>query len=329
MKPGKVSEFILKRAVIKQLQTKYENVMNGAAIGNDAALFVLPENKGVVTATETIVDELAFQKSRAIIRAVNNVYAGGGIPKMVSLSIMLPTSCIEADLRALFKECVDEAKKLGLTITGGHTEVSEYVQLPIVSATVTGYAMQVMSVKNIKAGQDIVLSKSVGLEGAYLLAGKHREFFETRFSDEYISRPNKFIDDICIDKEATVAMDCGVTAMHDLAESGLFGALWEMGEAAGVGISVDIKSVNIQQETIELCEYFDINPYKIQSSGALLMVCDDGAALVEELATAGVTSSIIGKITDGNDRVIVNEDETRFLEPPRVQTISLERKSEC
>ena len=62
MKPGKVSESILKRAVIKQLSSKNQNVINSAAIGNDAALFALSENKYMLSSTETVIDNSEYQK---------------------------------------------------------------------------------------------------------------------------------------------------------------------------------------------------------------------------------------------------------------------------
>lgn len=319
MKPGKVSESILKRAVIKQLSTKNKNVRNSAAIGNDAALFVVSSDNQVLTSTETIIDEYKYQKGRAMYRACNNILAAGGIPVAASISVTLPISALESDLRALFKEFVDTARKLGVVVTGGHTEVSEAVLLPVVTVTVTGKTEKELSVRNIKEGDDIVLSKAVGLEGSFLLASKQMEFFKTRFANGYIEKALEYIKDISIFNEAAVAIKHGVTAMHDLSENGIFGALWEIGEAADCGLAVDIKKINIHQETIELCEYFDINPYKIPSSGALLMITEDGNGLVNELRKNGIDSEVIGKITAGNGRVIINEEETRYLEPPRNQ----------
>ncbi|MDE6698387.1 MAG: hydrogenase maturation factor [Lachnospiraceae bacterium] len=319
MKPGKVSESILKRAVIKQLSTKNKNVKNSAAIGNDAALFVVPEDSMILTSTETIVEDYKYQKGRALYRASNNILAGGGTPLTASVSVTLPVSAVEADLRALFKEYVDVSKSLGIAITGGHTEISEAVVLPVVTVTVTGSTDRDLSLKNIRENQDIVLSKAVGLEGSFLLASKQMEFFKTRFSDSYIEKSLEYINDISIYNEAAVAIKHGVTAMHDLSENGIFGGLWEVGEAGKCGLSVNIKDINIHQETVELCEYFDINPYKIPSAGALLMITDNGNKLVVALKESGIESAVIGKITAGNDRVIINEDETRFLEPPRLQ----------
>lgn len=320
MKPGKVSEAILKRSVLKQISNKSEILINGAAVGNDAALFVISkDNNNAASSIETVIDDYELQKARAVIRAANNVWAKGAVPKTAQLAITLPTKALESDLRALAKEYIDACKQLNIQVTGGHTEVSEYVSVPIVTATVYGEASDIYSLKNITEGEDIVMTKAIGLEGSYLLAKKQYEFFSTRFSKSYIDKSLEYIKQISISKEAAVAVKHGVTAMHDLSENGILGALWEIGEAGNCGVSVDIKAINVHQETIELCEYFDINPYKIPSSGALLMITSDGEELVNALEEAGVEAAVIGKVTSGHDKVIINEDETRYLEPPKVQ----------
>lgn len=110
-------------------------------------------------------------------------------------------------------------------------------------------------------------------------------------------------------------MQHGVHAMHDVTEGGIFGALWEMGAASGVGIVADLDKIPIRQETIELCEVFDINPYLLISSGCMLIGCENGNLLVERLQDAGIPAAVIGRATEGNDRVIRSGEETRFLEP--------------
>lgn len=75
-------------------------------------------------------------------------------------------------------------------------------------------------------------------------------------------------------------MQVGVSAMHDVTEGGIFGALWEMAEASGVGLCVDLKKIPIRQETIEICEFFNLNPYQLISSGSMLIGTDHGSQLV-------------------------------------------------
>jgi hydrogenase maturation factor len=102
--------------------------------------------------------------------------------------------------------------------------------------------------------------------------------------------------------------------MQDVSEGGIFGALWEIAKSVGVGLEIDLKKIPIRQETVEICEFFDLNPYKIVSGGCLLIATTDGNGMVLELEKAGIPATVIGKATDSNDRVLLNEDERRFLE---------------
>lgn len=121
--------------------------------------------------------------------------------------------------------------------------------------------------------------------------------------------------------EAKVAVSTGVAAMHDITEGGIFGALWELAEASDVGLEIELKKIPLKQETVEICEFFGINPYELISSGSMLMASDDGNRLVLELKKAGIEATVIGKATEGNDRVLINGEERRFLEPPKTDEI--------
>ena len=83
-------------------------------------------------------------------------------------------------------------------------------------------------------------------------------------------------------------MKSGVRAMHDVTAGGIFGALWELAEASGVGLDITLKKIPIRQETVEICEFFDINPYQLASGGSLLMAAEDGNRLVMDLAKEGI-----------------------------------------
>ena len=125
--------------------------------------------------------------------------------------------------------------------------------------------------------------------------------------------------------EAAVASKSGASAMHDVSEGGIFGALWELANSAGVGLEIDLKKIPIRQETIEICEFFDLNPYKMLSGGSLLIAAEDGNEVVRELEKASIPAVVIGKATDSNDRVLISDDERRFLETTQTdELLSLE-----
>ena len=169
----------------------------------------------------------------------------------------------------------------------------------------------------VQPGMDIVATKWVGLEGTAILAREREEELRTRYAKPFID--NAKVGLVLFSEEEQrvifIALEMyDASAMHDVSEGGIFGALWELAESAGVGLEIDLKKIPIRQETVEICEFFDLNPYKIVSGGCLLIATTDGNGMVLELEKVGIPATVVGKATDGNDRVLLNEDERRFLE---------------
>lgn len=321
MKSGKISEPVLKRSVLKKISYKSKTVLSRAAVGHDSAVIAVGDNR-MVTATETVVAKRDLHQNRAFVKAVNNLAAVGATPQYAQISIVLPEGMREIKLKMLMGEMAELAAAMSIHITGGHTCVSDGVTQPVVTVTVTGIMNNGESCKYkykeiVKPDCDIVMSKAAALEGTAILAMEQEEEFLRRFTSSYINNAKAFINEISIVNEAAVAVKHGVAAMHDMSEGGAFGALWELGEAGSCGLEVELKKINMRQETIELTNHLNINPYLMPSAGSLLMVTSDGLGLIHELEKNGIPACVIGKITEGNDRVIINEDERRYLEPPK------------
>ncbi|MBQ5425907.1 MAG: hydrogenase maturation factor, partial [Pseudobutyrivibrio sp.] len=224
---------------------------------------------------------------------------------------------------------VDNAcKRYNVQVMGGHTEVTEAVNQPLISVTAVGKVKKgcMVSTGGAKPDMDIVITKWIGLEGTSIIAKDHEEELLTRLPQGLIDTAKGFDQYLSVLPESRVAVEHGVAAMHDITEGGIFGALWEMGEASGVGIDVDLKAIPVKQETIEVCEFFGINPYELISSGSMLIATNDGNGLVRKLADAGVAAAIIGKSNSSNDKRVISGDEVRFLEPPKADALySVER----
>ncbi len=116
--------------------------------------------------------------------------------------------------------------------------------------------------------------------------------------------------------ERKVANERGIL-LRKVTDDGLYGALWELAEEAGLGVEVVFSSIPILQETVELCNHCDINPYRAPSGGMVLMATFGGAALVGALAKSGVKASVIGCLSTEAERVILMKDRKQFLTPPR------------
>ena len=159
------------------------------------------------------------------------------------------------------------------------------------------------------------MTKWAGLEGTSIIAAEKEEKLLETLPQELVDVAKGFKEYLSVIPESKIAMEVGVSAMHDVTEGGVFGALWELGEASGVGITAHLDKIPIKQETIEVCEVFKINPYMLISSGSMMIGCEKGNLLVEKLEEAGINAAVIGRATEGNDRIVVSRDETRYIGP--------------
>ncbi len=319
MKAGKIPESVLKRSVLRQLHSRRDEVLLGAGVGEDCAVLALEEDEVLVMSTDPITGTGQDMGRLAVFVTANDLASSGAEPIGVMLTVLLPEESEESLLKEIMRDAESACAMLHMQILGGHTEVSAAVNRPILSVSGVGKAKKgaVISTGGAKPGMDIVVSKWIGIEGTAILAKEKETELRGRYATTFIDRAKDLDAYISVLSEAAVAARSGVSAMHDVTEGGIFGALWEMAEASGVGLEIDLKKIPVRQETIEVCEFFGINPYELISSGCMLMAAQDGNFLVHELEKAGIPATVIGKATAGNDRVLLNEEERRFLEPPK------------
>jgi hydrogenase maturation factor len=332
MEIGKLKESVLKRSVIKQLHVKRPEVGNGPGIGEDCATLQVGPDEEIVMSTDPITGTASDIGELAVTVSINDLASAGAEPIGILLTVLLTPRMREAKLKAIMEQVDNACKRYNVQVMGGHTEVTEAVNQPLISVTAVGKVKKgcMVSTGGAKPDMDIVITKWIGLEGTSIIAKDHEEELLTRLPQGLIDTAKGFDQYLSVLPESRVAVEHGVAAMHDITEGGIFGALWEMGEASGVGIDVDLKAIPVKQETIEVCEFFGINPYELISSGSMLIATNDGNGLVRKLADAGVAAAIIGKSNSSNDKRVISGDEVRFLEPPKADALysvpNVERK---
>ncbi|HIX72799.1 MAG TPA: hydrogenase maturation factor [Candidatus Anaerobutyricum stercoripullorum] len=271
---------------------------------------------------------------RTVYTAVNSLAAAGAVPAGISLSILMPKETEEPALKKLMREIDALCGEEGICCLSGHTAVSPYVTDLVISVTALGY----QNVKGGKAsatretdrvdsggkqplalrpGMDIIVAGTVGREGAAILAHRREKELLTRYPAFFVEEAKSLFDDGSMAAAAAAARQAGTAYIHDVREGGIFAALWELAAAGKVGIDTELKRIPIRQHTIEVCEFFRLNPYMLRSGGTLLLACDNGERVTAALAGAGILAAVIGRTTDNNDKIIRYDDEIRYLEPPK------------
>ena len=358
MRIGKITENTLKRSVLKQIRTEYKGIKSAAA-GSDCAFSKEERVFSAASPMELAISDMGFyavvkaanslaaqgitpdhvtltillppdaeEKELKIVvasaiegaRVSGTTYAGGHT--QTSTAVNRPIVVAEAAGYAL------ESAEGRSPAPGKALEEAEGRNLVLESAEGRLPA----------PGDDIVVAGWIALEGTAIIAHEKKEELATRYPVPFIEKAERFKELVSIRRVADLIYGRGEelptgdgiflpnahavnTLVHDLSQGGVYAALWEFAERAGCGLKADLKKIPIRQESIEICEFFEINPYQLLSGGSLLVATPDGEKLAEFLEDNGIPAAVIGSFEKGKDRLIINDDESRFLELPQPDEI--------
>lgn len=273
---------MLTRSVLRKIKTERKEVVCGAGIGVDCAVLSFDDGEDSVFSTNPVSAPADMVCVYGVNRALNNVAAAGAEPVGILLSAMLPEDLEEKELQNMMAQAEGICSRYHVQIAGGHTEITGVVRQPVLTVTGIGKRKKEdVSGRSVKPGQDVVVSKWLGLDGTVRIAREHRTELLTRYPARMIEEAAGFEQFFSVIPEAATARKSGVCGIHDVSQGGIFGALWELANGAGVGLEIDLKKLPVRQETIEICEFFNLNPYELSSAGCLLMTAEDGNALAE------------------------------------------------
>ncbi len=328
MNYGKLNEDVYGRSVVKVMkETQNKNFYNGAEIGDFCAVFPCGGHAGADRPAKGFISAQASAGGKnAVIRsyeaALNGIVSKGVVPgkddnAYASITLFIPKKLREAKVRAMLAETAKRAGELQIPVLGVAVQVLPWVDVETANCVVHMELDGKAKGKGASPGDDIVMTKWIGLEGTALIARSSRDRLRERYPSDIVETAAGFLDDISVLPEAATAVESGASDMQAVREGGLFGGLWELAAKNSVGLVADLKRIPVRQETIEVCEYFDLNPYELMAAGSLLITCPKGNAMVKALADRGIASAVIGTVTQGNDRIVRHADESRFLEPVR------------
>lgn len=312
MQIGKASYNVLKRSVIKPAK---EGVLTPslAGIGVDGSVFSMEKDGVFVMSSNPVMIAGEDGCFWGVQRCLADIYSAGGTPVGIQNTVILPADVEEKVLQNWMKRLKKICMEADILLLGGHTTVSKAASEMIVTLSAVG------SVKKEpvcpQAGWDILITRSIGIAGTALLAKEKESELSGHYTRDFIAGAKDMKSQGMTTEEAKIGTRYGA-AMHNLSEGGVLAGLWELLERGNLGMEADQKKIPVRQETVELTEYFGINPYQMFSVGSYLMAAEDGASLAAELERAGIPAAIIGKTTAGKSRILYRDDEVRYLDRP-------------
>lgn len=320
---GKIKSKILSQLLNKYCSSKIdERVILGSQIGEDAAVIDMGDKYLVaktdpVTFLEYIPDIYNNIGFWVVNVNVNDVVSCGAIPKWFQTTILLPEKGTTEELiEKIFKEIHETCKNLGISVVGGHTEITVGLDKPMAIGCLMGEVEKDKLVKTsgAKVGDAVILTKGIVIEGTSIIATeKERELLERGLNKQFIERCKQYIYDpgISVLKEAILAnQNFKIHAMHDPTEGGLACGLFELAYSSGTGVLIDYNSIKILPESEKLCNIYGLNPLGTISSGSLLITLDekDSTNLIDLLIENGIYAVKIGKIVEKKEGLKIIKD---------------------
>ena len=234
---------------------------------------------------------------------INDVSVMGAKPLAIASAMVLSEGFLSEDLTKIVKSMDAVSREVDVAIVTGDTKVMEKDKLDKIIITTTGIGIvkkgEVKRDSNLKVGDQIILTGSVGDHGIALMSYREGFGFETDLQSDVAP----------VWGMVKAALDVGgVDAMKDPTRGGIANALNELASKSGVGMLIDEDRIPLKREVIAASEMLGIDPYEVANEGKVIMGVEKNKA--EEILQAirntkyGKEAQIIGEVTQGRHVIL-------------------------
>ena len=329
---GKISPAIFNELIFPRLGARSEKVLVGPQHGVDVGIVGIGGKAVSFTCDPVfIVPEYGWERAAwfAIHILASDSVTCGLKPEYLSIDLNLPMEMKKGELEIVWDTIHQECEKLGINVITGHTARYENCHYPMVGgATIIGVGEmdEYVTPALARAGDKIIITKGPAIEATGIFAAMFPQLIEGEFGSDFNKRAKRIFYQMSVVEDALTAVSVGVrerglTAMHDATECGVWGGLYELAQAAGLGARIEKERIIMADCVTEICAYFNIDPYASISEGTLIIACKEhkAQAVVAALAQKGIKSSIVGELTrPGKGMVLIERGREKQLEHPIV-----------
>jgi len=330
---GKISPEVFDELIYPHLGAKNASILVPPQNGVDVGIVEIG-NMAIAMTTDPvfIVPEYGWEKAAwfALHILVSDVVTSGLPPTYLSIDLNLPMSMTEEALETVWKVVHRECERLGIAIVCGHTARYENCAYPMVGgATVlaVGPKDQFVTPKFIRPGDHVIITKGPAIEASGIFASMFPQKIEGTFGKAFFEKAEALFYKMSVVEDAMTAVSVGVreqgvTAMHDATECGIWGGVYELAQAAGLGVELNKDAIVIEPCTLEICQLFGIDdPYAAISEGTLIIACRPAFSdrIVKALQEKKISASVVGHFTESEKGMVVIENgKRRAFSHPRV-----------
>ena len=315
LRPGKIPIDLLEETVLKLTGKDSKSILTPPKAGLDFAA-VKVGSKYMLVSADPITGVTKDIGEYAINVSANDVATSGNRPQFAETVVLLPEGSGRRTVATVASQMDAAARKLGVAIVGGHTEVTPSLDRPIVMVTAFSFVDDYVTSGDAREGDSIMMTKTAGLEGTAVLANGRN--LARAVGREIVLKARGSLSKISIVEEAVAGYGTGlVHAMHDCTEGGVLGAVYEMSLASGVGFTLEERSVPVAPETRAICGHLSLDPLRLIASGSILLAVKAGREQEVLSALKGTRVTRVGKFVK-KERVLIRAtgEEVRVGEAP-------------
>ncbi|MFO8063258.1 MAG: HAD-IA family hydrolase [Spirochaetia bacterium] len=258
----------------------------------------------------------------AITINLNDLVCSGGTPRWFLATAVFPPETTGHLIREVFRRMVERARREGIAVVGGHTEISDAVTRPVVSGALFGTAgaHELLRKDSMRGGDHIIMTKRPGIEGTTIIAEEFEATLRARSVDpSIIEAAASFEEKLSILPEARLASTSGLAvALHDVTEGGVATALEELATAGNVDLTVKADSLEPYPETATICNALGIDPLGLIGSGSLLIAVrpEHSDSLLERLRRSEIEARLVAEAVEPGDRHAGSGSNAAGRQPP-------------
>lgn len=330
---GKISPQVFEELIYPRLGKKKDAVLVPPQNGVDVGIVEIG-NQAVAMTTDPvfIVPEYGYDKAAwfAVHILVSDVVTSGLHPAYLSITLNLPIEIKEKELETIWQIIHEQCEELNIAVVCGHTARYENCHFPMVGgATVmaVGPKQDYVTPKFARPGDHLIITKGPAIESSGIFASMFPEKISARFGPRFAEKSQNIFYKMSVVEDALEAIRVGVrnegvTAMHDATEGGIWGGVYELAQAAGLGVRVDKDSIVVEDGVLEISELFNIeDPYTAISEGTLILSCrpEKTHDILKALERKKISASMVGELTEPSQgRTIISQGKQTPLEHPRI-----------
>ena len=290
--------------LLADYRIKDPSVIVGPSVGEDTAAVDIEGEAVLVLKTDPITFATESIGRYAVSVNANDMATAGAAARWMLATLLLPVGFSRSRVRQIFADLHDACADQAITLCGGHTEITDAVNRPVVAGMMAGTVARDDLIRKgrMQPGDRVLVTKGVAVEGTAIIAAEFRALLvEKGMPAEEIDACARFQRMISILPEARIAWQVdGVSALHDVTEGGIATALAELSQAGGRGIRIRREAIPVYPQTRRMAAILGIDPLGLIGSGSLLISCRPGGAaeLLERFAERGIAAAEIGEVVD-------------------------------